>query len=296
MPAPFRGVFTALVTPMTPDEELDLGALEAHVDRQVACGVHGLVALGSTGEYYALSPAERESVVRTVVGAARGRVPVLVGPNAGATRDAVAYARGAEKAGAAGLLVSAPYYSLPSPDELVEHVRAVAGATGLPVVLYNYPGRTGVDMTPDVVERLAEISTVRYIKESTGDITRVSAIVRRCGARMTVFCGCDAEALESFALGAQGWVTGVANVAPAPAVELFRLAAERQDLPAARAAHYRLLPLLAHLESCGRYTQAVKAGCAIAGHPVGPPRRPLRMLEEVDVRALRDVLASLLSG
>ncbi len=296
MPAPFRGVFTALVTPMTPDEELDLGALEAHVDRQVACGVHGLVALGSTGEYYALSPAERESVVRTVVGAARGRVPVLVGPNAGATRDAVAYARGAEKAGAAGLLVSAPYYSLPSPDELVEHVRAVAGATGLPVVLYNYPGRTGVDMTPDVVERLAEISTVRYIKESTGDITRVSAIVRRCGARMTVFCGCDAEALESFALGAQGWVTGVANLAAAPAVELFRLAAERQDLPAARAAHYRLLPLLAHLESCGRYTQAVKAGCAIAGHPVGPPRRPLRMLEEVDVRALRDVLASLLSG
>ena len=296
MPAPFRGVFTALVTPMTPDEELDLGALEAHVDRQVADGVHGLVALGSTGEYYALSPAERESVVRTVVGAARGRVPVLVGPNAGATRDAVAYARQAEKAGAAGLLVSAPYYSLPSPDELVGHVRAVAGATGLPVVLYNYPGRTGVDMTPDVVERLAEVPTVRYIKESTGDITRVSAIVRRCGVRMTVFCGCDAEALESFALGATGWVTGVTNIAAAPAVELFRLAAEREDLPAARAAHYRLLPLLAHLESCGRYTQAVKAGCAIAGHPVGPPRRPLRALEEVDVRAIRDVIASLLNG
>jgi 4-hydroxy-tetrahydrodipicolinate synthase len=296
MPAPFRGVFTALVSPMTLDEELDLGALEAHVDRQVAAGVHGLVALGSTGEYYALSPAEREAVVRTVVGAARGRVPVLAGPNAGSTRDAVAYARQAEKAGAAGLLVSAPYYSLPTPDELVDHVRAVAESTGLPVMLYNYPGRAGVDMQPETVERLAEIPAVRYIKESTGEITRVSAIVRRCGARMTVFCGCDTEALESFALGATGWVTGAANFAPKPVVELFRLAADRQDLPAARAAHYRLLPLLAHLETCGRYTQAVKAGCAIAGHPVGPPRRPLRALEEGDVRALRDVVAPLLNG
>lgn len=294
MPAPFSGVFTALVILMIFDEELDLGALAAHVDRQVADGVHGLVALGSTGEYYALSPAERESVVRTVVGAARGRVPVLAGPNAGSTRDAVAYARQAEKAGASGLLVSAHYYSLPSPDELVEHVRAVAGATPLPVVLYNYPARTGVDMTPDVVGRLAETPTVRYIKESTGDITRVSAIVRRCGARMAVFCGCDTEALESFALGATGWVTGVANIAPKPAVELFRLAADRQDLPAARAAHYRLLPLLEHLESCSRYTQAVKAGCAIAGHPVGPPRRPLRPLAGADVDALRGVVEPLL--
>jgi 4-hydroxy-tetrahydrodipicolinate synthase len=158
MPAPFRGVFTALVTPMTPDEELDLGALAAHVERQIGDGVHGLVALGSTGEYYALSPAEREAVARTVVEAARSRVPVLAGPNAGATRDAVAFARQAEKAGAAGLLVSAPYYSLPSPDELVEHVRAVAGATPLPVVLYNYPGRTGVDMTPEVAAAVDLVS------------------------------------------------------------------------------------------------------------------------------------------
>jgi 4-hydroxy-tetrahydrodipicolinate synthase len=294
MPAPFRGVFTALVTPMTPDEELDLGALAAHVDRQVAGGVHGLVALGSTGEYYALSPAEREAVVRTVVGTARGRVPVLVGPNAGATREAVAYARQAEQAGAAGLLVSAPYYSLPSPGELVEHVRAVAGATALPVMLYNYPGRTGVDMTPDVVERLAEIPTVRSIKESTGDITRVSAILRRCGGRLAVFCGCDTEALENFVLGATGWVTGVANFAATPAVELFRRAVDRGDFLAAREAHGRLLPLLAYLENSGTYTQSVKAACALAGHPVGPPRRPLRALAENDVRALREVLTPFL--
>jgi 4-hydroxy-tetrahydrodipicolinate synthase len=153
-----------------------------------------------------------------------------------------------------------------------------------------------VDMTPDVVERLAEIPNVRYIKESTGDITRVSAIVRRCGGRMAVFCGCDTEALESFVLGATGWVTGVANVAPGPALELFRLAVDRGDFRTAREAYYRLLPLLAHLESCGRYTQAVKAGCAIAGHPVGPPRRPLRPLDEDAVRALRDVVAPILNG
>ncbi len=118
--------------------------------------------------------------------------------------------------------------------------------------------------------------------------------MRRCGTRVAVFCGCDTEALESFALGATGWVTGVTNIVTGPAVELFRLAADRQNLPAVRAANDRLLPLLAHLESCGRYTQAVKAGCAIAGHPVGPPRRPLRALADADVAALRKVVEPLL--
>jgi len=294
MSEPFRGVFAALVTPMTAEEEIDLGALSAHVDRLIGEGVHGVVPLGSTGEFYALTAAEREAVVRAVIGAARDRVPVLVGVNAGSTREAVAYARQAGALGAAGLLVAAPYYSLPTPDELVEHVRAVATAAALPVMLYNYPGRTGVDMTPDVVERLARIEPVRYIKESTGDITRVSTIVRRCGGRMTVFCGCDSEALESLVLGAAGWVTGVANFAAKAAVELYRLAAEAKDVLAARGAYYRLLPLLARLEGGGVYTQSCKAGCALAGHPVGPPRRPLRALADAETAALRDLLAPLI--
>ncbi len=294
MPAPFRGVFAALVTPMTAEEEVDLGALAAHVDRLIGEGVHGVVPLGSTGEFYALAASEREAVVRTVVEASKKRVPVLVGVNAGSTRDAAAYARQAGTLGADGLLVAAPYYSLPTSDELVEHVRAVADATALPVMLYNYPGRTGVDMTPDVVERLAQIATVRYIKESTGDITRVSAIVRRCAGRMTVFCGCDSEALESFVLGAAGWVTGVANFAAGPAVELFRLAAEAKDVAAAREAHYRLLPLLSNLEGGGVYTQSCKAGCALTGHPVGPPRRPLRPLAVAETASLRELLAPLM--
>ena len=141
-------------------------------------------------------------------------------------------------------------------------------------MLYNYPGRTGVDMTPDLIQRLAELDNIQYVKESSGDVTRVSEIIRRCGDKITVFCGCDTEALESFVLGATGWVGGVVNVLPKQHVELFDLAVEKQDFLAARELYYKMLPTLALIEG-GKYTQFVKAGCELMGHPVGPPRRPL---------------------
>ena len=276
MPKQFKGVFAALVTPMTADEEIDHAALAAFVDYLVdEGGVHGLIPLGSTGEYYALSARERHEVLKTTLEAAAGRVPVLAGTNAGATREVVDYSREAERAGAAGVMLAAPYYALPTADELVEHFRAVSRAIGIPIMLYNYPGRTGVDMTPEVIERLAALDRVEYVKESTGDVTRVSEITRRCGDKVAVFCGCDTLALESFVLGATGWVGGVVNVLPQAHVALFELAVVKQDFLGARGLYYRLLPTLGLMEGGGKYTQYVKAGCELAGHPVGPPRRPL---------------------
>ncbi|NQU24407.1 MAG: dihydrodipicolinate synthase family protein, partial [Candidatus Nealsonbacteria bacterium] len=196
MPTEFRGVYTAMVTPMTPDEEIDFATLETFVNYLIDQGVHGLIPLGSTGEYYALSPQEREAVIKATLAAAAGRVPVLAGANAGATREVVDYCKQAEQLGTAGVLLAAPYYSLPTPDELFEHFRVVNESTGLPIMLYNYPGRTGVDMTPDLIVRLAQLDRVQYVKESSGDITRFSEIIRRCGEKITVFCGCDTAALE----------------------------------------------------------------------------------------------------
>ena len=294
MGSTFKGVFPALVTPMTGEEEVDYRALADFVNYLIQDGgVHGLIPLGSTGEYYALSPEEREAVVKATIEAAAGRVPVLVGTNAGATRQVVDFSRKAEALGANGVLLAAPYYSLPTPDELFEHFRTVNDAIGIPIMLYNYPGRTGVDMTPDLVERLAELENIQYVKESTGDMTRVSEIIRRAGDKIQVFCGCDTLALESLLLGAVGWVGGVVNVLPKEHVRLFELAVQDGDVLAARQLYYRLLPALSLMESRGKYTQFVKAGCELTGHPVGPPRRPLlpATLEEAEI--LKETLCSL---
>lgn len=292
MPEGFQGVFSALVTPMTADEEIDQPALADFVDYLIEEGcVGGIIPLGSTGEYYALTARERQQVLKTALEATAGRVPVLAGANAGATREVVRYCREAEQMGAAGVLLAAPYYSLPTADELVAHFRAVSDSIGIPIMLYNYPGRTGVDMTPELIERLAELDRVQYVKESSGDVTRVSEIIRRCGDKITVFCGCDTVALESLVLGAAGWVGGVVNVLPRAHVELYHLAAANKDLLAARQLYYKLLPTLALMEGGGRYTQYVKAGCELTGHPVGPPRRPLLPPGPEELARLGEVLA-----
>ncbi len=292
----FEGIFVALATPMTAGQEVDYDNLRSLANYMIDQGVHGIIPLGSTGEYYALSPAERQAVVSGVIEAAGGRVPVVVGTNAGSTREVISYARQAQQLGAAGVLLAAPYYSLPTPDELVEHIRAVDRAIGVPIMLYNYPARTGVDMTPDVVERLAELKNVKYIKESTGDAARMNEITRRCGKRISLFCGCDTLAVEFFEAGAVGWVTGVANVIPAPHVELYELAVKRKDARGARACYERMRPVLELMEGGGKYTQWVKAGCGIMGHPVGPPRQPLLPASDADVATLREALRSCAAG
>jgi 4-hydroxy-tetrahydrodipicolinate synthase len=288
----FQGVFAALVTPMTAAEDIDRDTLAGLVDYLVSEGVHGLIPLGSTGEYYALSAQEREDVLKTTLEAAAGRVPVVAGANAGSTREVVRYCRQAEQMGAAGVLLAAPYYSLPRPDELLEHFRVVNDAIGIPIMLYNYPGRTGVDMPPDLIERLAELGRVQYVKESSGDVTRISQIIRRCGDKIAVFCGCDTIALESFVLGVAGWVGGVANVLPRRHVELYQLAVVQKDFLAAREIYYKLLPVLAAMEGGGKYTQYVKACCALVGRPVGPPRRPLLPPTPEELSQLSQILAA----
>ena len=289
----WKGVIAALVTPMTAAEEVDLDRLGDIVEYLIAEGVQGLAPLGSTGEYYALSPGERTAVVKATLTAAAETVPVVVGVNAGSTREVVAYAREAEALGADGVLLAAPYYSLPTPDELFEHFRMVNDAIGIPIMLYNCPGRTGVDMIPALIERLAELARIQYVKESTGDVTRISEILRRTDGKMRVFCGCDTLALESLRLGAVGWVGGVVNLLPKEHVQLLELACEEADGRAAEQLYHRLLPVLSLMENEGKYTQLVKAGCALVGHPVGPPRRPLLPAAAEEIRRLGQKLSLL---
>ncbi len=291
-----RGVFAALVTPMKPDGNVDgdqLGSLVEHLIRE---GVHGLVPLGSTGEYYALSPTERETVLRVTLDTAGGRVPVVAGTNAGATRDVVAFSRQAEDLGCAGVMLAAPYYSLPRPDELFAHFRAVDRALGIPIVLYNYPARTGVDLLPEFIERLATLKNVRYVKESTGEMPRITELLRRCGDRLGVFCGCDTIALESLLGGAVGWVGGVVNVLPASHARLYALAVENKNLASARRLFFELLPTLELIEGGGKYTQWVKAACGLMGHHCGAPRPPLGPATGLECTRLRQALERCAEG
>ena len=279
---------------MSKDGSVDLATLETFVEYLITDGgVHGLVPLGSTGEYYALDEKEKNDVTRVVLETVAGRVPVFIGTNSGSTREVVSLSQAAQSAGAQGVLLAPPYYSLPTPTELLDHFTTVSRSIDLPIMLYNYPARTGVDLTPDLVEELAAWENIAYIKESTGDSTRVSEIIRRCGDKIDVFCGSDAIALESFLLGAVGWVAGVANIIPREHVELYHLAAARKDMAAARDLAYRMLPLLACLEGSGKYTQFVKRGCALTGHPIGDPRKPLLPATEDEAAILESLLENL---
>lgn len=291
-----HGVLAALVTPMKANEEIDYARLAAFADHLIRQGVHGLIPLGSTGEYYALTAGERERVIRTTLEAADGRVPVLAGANAGSTREVIAFSRQAEALGCFGVMLAAPYYSLPRPDELWAHFKAVNDAIGVPIMLYNYPGRTGVDMSPDLIERLAGLKNVRHVKESTGEMARITELLRRCGDRLGVFCGCDTIALESLVVGAVGWVGGVVNVLPASHARLYRLAVEQPDYPAARKLFFELLPTLELMEGGGKYTQWVKAACGVMGHPCGPPRRPLAPASRAECARLRAALVQCAEG
>ena len=194
-------------------------------------------------------------------------------------------------------MLAPPYYSLPRPDELFAHFRAVNDAIGIPIMLYNYPGRTGVDMTPEFIERLAELPSVRYVKESTGEMPRISSC---CGAAATGWA-CSAAATpwpsRASGLGAIGWVGGVANVCPRSHVELYELPWSRSATSRRPAScTSRCCPCSRLMEGGGKYTQWVKAACGLMGRPVGAPRGPLRAATAAELRQLKAALAELPEG
>jgi 4-hydroxy-tetrahydrodipicolinate synthase len=287
----FRGTYTVLITPFTPDgKQVDEAALTSLVEWQVAEGIHGLIPLGSTGEFLSLSDDEKTRVAEIVIRTAAKRVPVLIGTGAESTDDVVRYSREAERLGADGVMIIPPFYSTPTEDELFVHYRRVAEAIGIPIMVYNNPATANVDLKPELVARLATIDNIRYIKESTLEVTRVRDIIELCGERMTVFAGI--LGYESFWLGAQGWVAVCSNLIPRLSAELFERVADKRDMPGALALYRRILPIVRWVGG-HRFVSATKAGLAMMGRPVGPPRPPRLPLPEAERRALREALAAL---
>jgi len=284
----FEGSYVALVTPMR-DGAVDEDRLRALVDFQIDGGTDGLVPCGTTGESATLTHAEHKRVVEVVLAQARGRVPVLAGTGSNSTAEAVELTQHAARAGAAGALVITPYYNKPSPEGLYRHFAAVA-AVGLPVVVYNVPSRTGVDLKPDTMERLAALPAVTGIKEATADMDRAQQILERCGDRFTVLSGDDMTCLPLWACGARGVISVTANVAPAPMAACWDLFAAGK-LDEARAAHRALCPL--HRAMFVETNPVpVKTALAMMGRCGDEVRPPLAPLTPASREALRQALGA----
>lgn len=242
----FRGTYTALVTPFR-DGEIDLPALEALIEGQVADAVTGVVAVGTTGESPTLSVAEREQVIRVTVEIAKGRCQVLAGTGSNSTAAAIAATRAAEKMGVDGMLIVAPYYNKPSQEGLFRHFQAIAQATSSPIMLYNIPGRCGVDIGAETVERLAmDCANIVSIKEASGSVDRVSELRARLPEAFTILSGDDSLTLPFLSVGAAGVVSVVTNLYPAEVgtlVQAFRAG----DTKSARDLHLKLLPVFKDL-------------------------------------------------
>jgi len=284
-----EGTFVAAVTPFRSDEELDIEALEANIDYYIEGGVHGVLVAGSAGEFTSLSLQEHRKIIEAAVDRVNGKVPVIAGTGACATRRVIELTKYAKDVGADAALIIPPFYTRPNETELYEHFKNIAEAVDLPIMLYNNPWTSKVDMQPALVARLAEIDNIRYIKESSGDVTRVWKIISLTKGKMTVFCGADNLALESFLMGAKGWICVAANMLPKHTSRLYELVKEN-NIERARALYFQLLPLLNFLEETGKFTQLSKAGLEILGRKAGPPRKPLLSVDEEEKQKLKDLI------
>jgi 1-pyrroline-4-hydroxy-2-carboxylate deaminase len=272
-----RGMLVAITTPFGPDEALDRARFEEHVRWLGAAGVDGVVVAGSLGEGAQLSPEERIDLVRAAVTAGPKGFRVVAAVGSARTHDAISLARNAQAAGAIGLLVLPPYVYRPDARETRAHFHAVLEATDLPAMLYNNPAAYGTDVSAEDVLALAEDHrNLVAVKESSGDVRRITSITSLLGQRVDVAVGLDDAILEGFAAGAVGWVAGLANALPAESLALLRGAARPRD-PAVRALYDWFLPLL-RMDTTPHFVQQIKlveAAVGVGTERVRPPRQEL---------------------
>ncbi|NOT27844.1 MAG: 4-hydroxy-tetrahydrodipicolinate synthase [Acidobacteria bacterium] len=243
MRTPFTGVGTALVTPFAAGGAIDAAAVRRLVRRQIDAGIHFVSPCGTTGEAPTLSTAEKIQIVELVVEETAGRVPVLAGAGGYDTREVIEVVRAFEKAGADGILSVTPYYNKPTQEGLFQHYKAIAEATALPIVLYNVPGRTGVNLEVSTVARLAALPNIVGIKEASGSIVQMSEIIEATPDEFVLVSGDDALAVAAMAIGARGLISVASNAVPAEIVQIIELT-EKGDYAAARRLHGWLLPFL----------------------------------------------------
>lgn len=285
----WRGVFPAITTPFDASGAVDHPALESHVRWLAGAGCRGVVALGSLGEANTLSGDEKAAILSTCQRALGDRLPLVAGIAGLSTADCVALARTAERTGCAGLMVLPPYVYRGDWRESDAHFSAVIGATGLSCMLYNNPGAYGTDVSAEQLAELARHNNLHAVKESSGDVRRVTAIAERLGDRLAIFAGLDDMIVEAVPVGAVGWVAGLVNALPEESVHLFDLVAAG-DWARALPLYHWFLPLL-RLDTSPKFVQLIKLVQAATGRgsaTVRAPRLPLAGEELAAAQALID--------
>jgi len=283
----FTGSLVALITPFKKGQ-VDYHTLRDLVDFQIRSGTDGIVPVGTTGESPTLTNEEHKEVVRVVVEEAAGRVPVIAGTGSNCTAEAIELTRYAKEVGADGSLQVNPYYNQPTQEGLYQHFAAVAKAVDIPIVLYNIPGRCGVNMTPDTIARLAEIENIVAIKEATGLLDQASEIASRCN--LTILSGDDSLTLPIASVGGKGVISVVANIVPTD-VKAMTDAILEGDFPTARQWHKKLFPMSKALLSMATNPIPIKAAMAILGMAPEELRLPMVPLEDTKKPALRQILS-----
>jgi 4-hydroxy-tetrahydrodipicolinate synthase len=287
----FYGIIPPLVTPFKDNGKLDGDALRRVIRYVMDGGVHGVFIAGSTGEAYAMSDAERIEALEIAIDEVQGRVPVFAGTARITTDETVSLTKAAEAAGADAVSVVTPYFITPTQDELYDHYKAIAGAVKLPILLYNNPGRTGVNLNPDTIARLAKIDNIVGIKDSSGNMGNAVEMIRLCGKDFSFFCGFDMIIHPTLFAGGSGAVPASGNIAPRLIADLYE-----SFIKGDRAGSLELQQKLAPLRQAfglGTFPAVLKEGLNLMGVNVGRPKLPVRPLSDEAKKKLRSVLEGL---
>lgn len=283
----FSGSLVALVTPFR-NGELDEDGLKANIHFQIEEGSDGLVVIATTGESPTLSEDEKTRVMQICLDECNHRIPVIVSTGTNSTLRTIEATKRAKEQGADGVLVITPYYNRPTQEGLFQHFKAVATSVRIPIIMYNVPGRTGINIHPGTVAKLAEIENIVAIKEASGNLDQVSQIIAECGERLTVLSGDDSLTLPMLALGAKGAISVVANILPRDVSDMIK-AFERGDVENAKKIHFRLFPV-AKVLFLETNPIPVKRAMELMGMAAGEPRLPLVKLSHHAEGELRKVL------
>jgi 4-hydroxy-tetrahydrodipicolinate synthase len=253
-----KGTFVVMVTPFDENQNINFKAMEENIEWYIEKGAHGLIPLGSTGEMASLNKEERYEIAEFVVKVVNNRLPVCIGTTAETTAQTIEYTRHAQKIGADAVLILPPYYFNPVQEEIIYHYETISDAVNIPIMIYNNPGASGVDIQLETVLKLAKRENIKYIKESTGDIIRLREIERLNQGNIITFCGSEKLVFESFFLGAQGWVSVISNALPELSAAIYEETVINKNYIRAKEIYNAILPICIELEDSGKLVQIVK--------------------------------------
>ncbi|MBW3494328.1 4-hydroxy-tetrahydrodipicolinate synthase [Bacillus mycoides] len=288
-----KGAFPVLITPMDEFQEIDWKGVKQNVNYFIEQKVAGIIINGSTGEFVSLSKEERFNMVETVLKEVDGRIPVIVGTAAETTKETIEYTKHAEAHGADCALIINSYYCKPKEEEIYFHFKEISNAVNIPIMLYNNPFTSGVDMSTELMLRIGkECENVTHIKESSGDIRKARDLVRQGEGAFQVFCGSEDLVMESYLVGASGWVSVAGNIVPGLVTKMYEHF-QNGELEKAWEMNDAILPLCEFLEGSGKYVQIVKRSMELHGQVGGPSRYPRLGLTEEEDQKLQTILSEI---